>query len=94
MPSRSYSNEKSESDAKSFQLMTDMHNEIQRKEGIIEQLKQLIEVLKQRERERDAPIGLVIIHSLRWICCSTDYERPVRKSPSLHGQKSTPNPNF
>ena len=41
--------------------MTDMHNEIQRKEGIIEQLKQLIEVLKQRERERDAPIGLVII---------------------------------
>ena len=41
--------------------MTDMHNEIQRKEEIIEQLKQLIEVLKQRERERDAPIGLVII---------------------------------
>ena len=41
--------------------MNDMHNEIQRKEGIIEQLKQLIEVLKQRERERDAPIGLVII---------------------------------
>jgi hypothetical protein len=43
--------------------MTDMHNEIQRKEEIIEQLKQLIEVLKQRERERDAPIGLVIFHS-------------------------------
>ena len=65
-----YSNERSESDAKSFQLMTDMHNEIQRKEEIIEQLKQLIEVLKQRERERDAPIGLVIILSLRCICCS------------------------
>ena len=64
MPSRSYSNERSESDAKSFQLMTDMHNEIQRKEEIIEQLKQLIEVLKQRERERDAPIGLVIIQSV------------------------------
>ena len=25
---------------------------------------------------------------------STDYGRPVRKSPSLHGQKSTPNPKF
>ena len=25
---------------------------------------------------------------------STDYKRPVRKSPSLHGQKSTPNPKF
>ena len=49
--------------------MTDMHNEIQRKEEIIEQLKQLIEVLKQRERERDAPIGLVIIHSLK---CMTE----------------------
>ena len=24
----------------------------------------------------------------------TDYRRPVRKSPSLHGQKSTPNPKF
>ena len=23
-----------------------------------------------------------------------DYRRPVRKSPSLHGQKSTPNPKF
>ena len=23
-----------------------------------------------------------------------DYGRPVRKSPSLQGQKSTPNPNF
>ena len=25
---------------------------------------------------------------------STDYGRPVRKSPSLHGRKSTPNPKF
>ena len=24
----------------------------------------------------------------------TDYGRPVRKLPSLHGQKSTPNPKF
>ena len=24
----------------------------------------------------------------------TDYGRPVRKSPSLHGQKSTPTPKF
>ena len=24
----------------------------------------------------------------------TDYRRPVRKSPSLHGQKSTPTPKF
>ena len=24
----------------------------------------------------------------------TDYGRPVRKSPSLHGQKSNPNPKF
>ena len=25
---------------------------------------------------------------------TTDYGRRVRKSPSLHGQKSTPNPKF
>ena len=25
---------------------------------------------------------------------STDYGRPMRKSPSLHGQKSTPTPKF
>ena len=25
---------------------------------------------------------------------TTDYGRPVRKSPSLHGQKSTPTPKF
>ena len=25
---------------------------------------------------------------------NTDYGRPVRKSPSLHGQKSNPNPKF
>ena len=25
---------------------------------------------------------------------TTDYGRPVRKSPSLHGRKSNPNPKF
>ena len=29
-----------------------------------------------------------------WIIWHTDYGRPVRKSPSLHDQKSTPTPNF
>ena len=28
------------------------------------------------------------------IFCITDYGRPVRKSPSLHGRKSTPTPKF
>ena len=39
--------------------MTDMHNEIKRKEEIIEQLRQCLEMTQHRERERDAPNGLV-----------------------------------
>ena len=29
-----------------------------------------------------------------WWVLTTDYGRPVRKLPSLHGRKSNPNPNF
>ena len=33
--------------------------------------------------------------SILWLSVKhTDYGRPVRKSPSLHGQKSTPTPKF
>ena len=35
----------------------------------------------------DSAVVHTIVHT-------TDYGRPVRKSPSLHGQKSTPNPKF
>ena len=31
---------------------------------------------------------------LPYVVKVTDYGRPVRKSPSLHGQKSTPTPKF
>ena len=53
-----------ETDSKGFQLMTDMHNELRRKEEIIDQLKQCLEMATLRDRERDAPYGLVIISSV------------------------------
>ena len=37
---------------------------------------------------------IVIEISLLTTCASTDYGRPVRKSPSLQGRKSIPNPKF
>ena len=43
--------------------MTDLQNQLVKKDAIIEQLKQMLEVTKQRERERDAPNGLVTIVS-------------------------------
>ena len=38
--------------------------------------------------------GQVPEESATFYCLSTDYGRLVRKSPSLHGQKSNPNPKF
>ena len=35
-----------------------------------------------------------LLEPVTYLAPPTDYGRPVRKSPSLHGQKSTPNPKF
>ena len=43
----------------------------------------------KRQQEVNFQNGL-----FRSIHISTDYGRPVRKSPSLHGRKSTPTPKF
>ena len=48
-----------ENDCRAIQIMTDLQNQLKKKDDIIEQLKQMLEVTKQRERERDAPNGLV-----------------------------------
>ena len=40
-------------------------------------------------------IHKVVLHDMHCsTICITDYGRPVRKSPSLHGRKSTPTPKF
>ena len=46
-----------------------------------------------------ALIHLIQMKTGKWfikavMLVTTDYGRPVRKSPSLHGQKSNPNPKF
>ena len=41
-----------ENDCKAIQIMTDLQNQLIKKEEIIEQLKQMLEMTKQRERER------------------------------------------
>ena len=48
-----------ENDCRAIQIMTDLQNQLKKKDEIIEQLKHMLEVTKQRERERDAPNGLV-----------------------------------
>ena len=42
-------------------------------------------------KDNDNNHGNFCFRVCTWI---TDYGRPVRKSPSLHGQKSNPNPKF